>query len=165
MGKKASRKVGNKRVNSIFSNKKVSSQETEERKQKLEDKLLELSDSEIEALFQAGKIDQAEYEYILEFRKRKKERKKSQKEKFEERIRCNNVIIEKVIKLGRIFRLQEMMNKQSIGKTKRETTSIESLDEQDIEKDERIRTKNEKTREKGRSHEERGFGRGREIDR
>jgi len=63
-----------------------------------------------------GKIDQAEYEYILSFRKKKKARKKSDKEKFEERIRCNNNVIQKVIRLGRKFRLQEIFSRQENSK-------------------------------------------------
>ena len=126
---------------------------SESSSQKLEDKLLELTDEEIETLFKLGKIDQAEYEYIMEFRKKKKEKKKTQKEKFEERIRCNNSIIEKVINLGRIFRVQEMFRTGKIDETKakKDISNIEELlsdIDKDIEREERVRSKTERTRSK-----------------
>ena len=74
-------------------NKKQEKPKTKE--ELLEEKILELSDSEIEALFESGKIDQNEYEYILDFRKNAKNKKKSKQEQFEARIRCDNAIIEK----------------------------------------------------------------------
>jgi hypothetical protein len=145
MGKNASKKVGNKKT-SIFNRK--TSAINEEKKAQLENKLLELSDEEIENLYNNGKIDQSEYEYILKFRKRKKERKKSDKEKFEERIRCNDTIIQKVIELGRKFRIQEMFKKQEIEENKRNDALLQSLqgigiedEEQDIERGERLRSR------------------------
>lgn len=114
-------------------------EQSEEKRKLLEEKLLELTDEELEALFEMGKIDQAEYEYILSFRKKKKARKKSDKEKFEERIRCNNSVIQKVVNLGRKFRLQEIFSRQ--GNSKKSITQNENYleEEQDIEREERLR--------------------------
>lgn len=138
LGKKASRMISKNKSNNLKSNKSNSNQSEEKRKQ-LEEKLLELTDKELEALFEMRKIDQTEYEYILAFRKKQKARKKSDKEKFEERIRCNNSVIQKVVNLGRKFRLQEIFSRQ--GNTKRSATQNENYleEEQDIEREERLR--------------------------
>lgn len=171
MGKGASRKIGSKRANKNIESLNNSDGD---KKELLEKKLLELEDSEIEALFKAGKIDQAEYEYIIAFRKKKKEKKKSQKEKFEERIRCNENIIKKVIDLGKKFRLQELFRQsesRKISELNRTDELLEKIseDDKDIEREERIRTKNEQTRgrnSRSLDRDERRFGgRGRERDR
>jgi hypothetical protein len=152
MGKKASRKIGNKKT-SIFNRK--TSVTDEEKNVQLENKLLELSDEEIENLYNNGKIDQNEYEYILNFRKKKKEKKKSDKEKFEERIRCSDTIIQKVVELGRKFRIQEMFRKQESEENRRKNALLDQLhsigiegEEQDIEREERLRSRNDGSRSK-----------------
>lgn len=102
--------------------------QSQEKKEKIKAKILELSDEEIEKLFEEGKITQSEYEAIINYRKQKK--KKTDKEKFEERIRCNNGIIQKIITLGRKFRKQEQaMQDLNLDKNKV------------LNRDERIRTK------------------------
>lgn len=102
--------------------------QTQEKKEMIKSKILELSDEEIEKLFEDGKITQNEYEAIINYRKQKK--KKTDKEKFEERIRCNNSIIQKIITLGRKFKKQEQaMQDLNLDKDKV------------LNRDERIRTK------------------------
>lgn len=170
MGKKASRKIGN---NFIQKNKKLNNTQNEGKKQELENKLLELSDDDIEKLFEAGKIDQSEYEYILSFRKKQRNKKKSQKEKFEERIRCNDNIIQKVINLGRKFRVQEIFQRQESNKNRTKLNYSDEEIEQDIEKEERMRErrttgkrKDERSRNsKSLTFDRKSRGRGREIDR
>ena len=68
MKKGSSKRIG-KKSNLIIESNKLSSNSNDA---KLQDKLLQLDDSEIEALFEAGKINQNEYEYILNFRKKMK---------------------------------------------------------------------------------------------
>lgn len=139
----------------------------------LEEKILELSDEEIEALFENGKIDQNEYEYILDFRKRAKNKKKSKQEQFEARIRCDNVIIEKVLQLGRIFRVQDLLAHSKIDEARVEASKfgLETEFEQDFQKEERQRDKKkeERTRNGGRHIDDdsgrTGRGKGREHDR
>ena len=122
------------------------------KKEGLEEKLLNFSEEEIEKLFEMGKINQFEYEQIINCRKKKK--KKSQKEIFEERIRCNDTIIDKIIKLGKKFRRQESEYK------KQETLNRMIEQESDIEREERIHTRSKiKTKERTKG------GRGRDLDR
>lgn len=103
MGKK-SKQIGREKRNLIVDSNK--SQISQEKKEKIEARIAELSDEQLEKLFESGKITQSEYESILEYRKKLK-KKKTEKEKFEERIRCNNSIIQKIVNLGRKFRRQE----------------------------------------------------------
>ena len=159
MLKKLNKKV-EKRSNLIIESKKNKSNNKE---MNLQDKLLNLEDFEIEALFNAGRITQAEYEYIIEFRKKKKSRKKSQQEKFEERIRCDNTIIEKVINLGRKFRVEELLAKGKFEEAKKVDINKEFLDE---EPDYEIgaRDKQKEDRLKQRYIDRNSKGRGRERD-
>lgn len=126
MGKK-SKRIG-------MENKKQFSL-SQEKQNIIKEKILELTDEQIDKLFEKGKITQLEYETILNYRKSKK--KKTDKEKFEERVRCNNGIIQKIVSLGRKFKMQE--------KHKKERLNPEKV----LEKEERIRTKTkEKIRER-----------------
>jgi len=171
MGKKASKKIGVKKKKSYIESPKQSPYEIEKNKKEFEEKLLNLSDEEIERLFEEGKINQEEYEYILGLKKKKKQRAKSQKEKFEERIRCNNTIIEKVISLGKKFRRQEL----DASKKRKEQDTINKLllemeeneiDEPDIERGERLRDNNSRMRQRERENLSRNRGgRDRERDR
>ena len=159
MLKKASKKV-KKKSNLIIESKKPESSNNET---KLQDKLLELEDSEIEALFNAGRITQEEYEYIMGFRKKKKARKKSQQEKFEERIRCDNTIIEKVINLGRKFRVEELLAKGKFEEAKKVDINKEFFDEeQDFEIGARDKQKEERLKQKYIDRSSRGRGRERD---
>ncbi len=106
---------------------------SQEKREKIKEKILEMTDEQIEKLFENGKITQTEYETILGYRKSK--RKKTDKEKFEERIRCNNGLVQKIIALGRKFRKQEVKREERLNHDKV------------LEREERIRTK-EKTRER-----------------
>lgn len=128
MGKK-SKQIGREKRNLIVDSN--SSQISDEKKEKFKAKLLEISDEQLEKLFETGKITQSEYEAILEYRKKLK-KKKTEKEKFEERIRCNNGIIQKIVNLGRKFRRQEAMYEQY----------QDNLRNQDkiLDRDERIRS-------------------------
>ena len=161
MIKKKNKKAENK-SNTIVESKKT---ELNKKEVKLQDKLLELEDSEIEALFEAGRITQDEFEYIIEFRKKKKARKKSQQEKFEERIRCDNTIIEKVINLGRKFRIQELLAKGNFEEAKKIDINKEFLDKEpvyeivarDKQKEERLKQKyiDRNSRSRGRERDSR----------
>ncbi len=150
--KKSSKKIQN---SNSKHNKLTSEQEA-----KLEEKLAELSEEEIEKLFELGKIDQIEFEAIMMLKKRKK--KKTQKEKFEERIRCDQTIIDKIVNLGRIFRMKENNVKRQ--------NALDSMiqQEEDLEREERVREKSERVKERGarskgrdRTRERGGFERGR----
>ena len=114
---------------------------TSEQEKRLQEKLAELSEEEIEKLFELGKIDQFEFETIMMLKKRKK--KKTQKEKFEERIRCDKTIIDKIINLGKIFRKRENDIKRQ--------NALDSMiqQEEDLEREERLRSKNERIKEIG----------------
>ena len=103
MGKK-SKQIGREKSNLIVDSSK--SQLSQEKKEELRNRIMELSDEQLESLFEKGRISQTEYEAILQYRKKQK-KKKTEKEKFEERIRCNNGIIQKIVNLGRKFRRQE----------------------------------------------------------
>ena len=134
---------------------------------KLQDKLLELEDFEIEALFEAGRITLEEYQYILDFRKKKK-RKKDQKEQFEKRIRCNNDVILKVVNLGRRFRIEDLLSKGKFEEARRVDVNNEIIseieEEQNYQIDERTRDKKKEDRLKQKSIDRSSKGRGRERD-
>lgn len=104
MGKK-SKQIGREKSNLIIDSNKT--QISQEKKERIKARITELSDEQLENLFESGKITQSEYEAILEYRKKLKKRK-TEKEKFEERIRCNNGIIQKIINIGRKFRRQDV---------------------------------------------------------
>lgn len=104
MGKK-SKQIGREKSNLIIDSNKT--QISQEKKERIKARITELSDEQLESLFESGKITQSEYEAILEYRKKLKKRK-TEKEKFEERIRCNNGIIQKIINIGRKFRRQDV---------------------------------------------------------
>ena len=160
MKKGSSKRIGKKNNLIIESNKSNSNSNDT----KLQDKLLQLDDSEIEALFEAGKITQDEYEYILNFRKKKKLRKKSQKEQFEERIRCDNNIISKVINLGRRFRVEDLLKHGKFEEAKKSDVYKEFFDEQEYNIDERVRDKRKEERLKEKYIDRNSRGRGRERD-
>ena len=160
MKKGSSKRIGKKNNLIIESNKSNSNSNDT----KLQDKLLQLDDSEIEALFEAGKITQDEYEYILNFRKKKKLRKKSQKEQFEERIRCDNNIISKVINLGRRFRVEDLLKHGKFEEAKKSDVNKEFFDEQEYNIDERVRDKRKEERLKEKYIDRNSRGRGRERD-
>ena len=151
----------------IVDSKKIKAN-SKENEQKLQEKLLELEDAEIEALFEAGRITQEEYEYILAFRKKKKERKKSQQDKFEERIRCDNTIISKVINLGRRFRVEDLLAHGKFEEAKKADVNREffkeEIDEQKYEIGERTRDKQKEERLKQKYIDRDSGGRGRERD-
>lgn len=108
---------------------------SQEKQNQIKEKILELTDEQIDKLFEKGKITQSEYEAILNYRKSKK--KKTEKEKFEERVRCNNGIIQRIIALGKKFKKQEKRREERLNQ------------EMVLEREERIRTKSkEKTRER-----------------
>ena len=161
MKKGSSRKIG-KKNNLIVESNKASSNESST---KLQDKLLELDDSEIEALFEAGRITQEEYEYILNFRKKKKAQKKSKKEQFEERIRCDNNIISKVVNLGRRFRVEDLLRRGKFEEARKADINKEFFDgEQEYQLDQRVRDRNKEERLKQKYIERNSRGRGRERD-
>ena len=161
MKKGSSRKIG-KKNNLIVESNKTSSNEGST---KLQDKLLELDDSEIEALFEAGRITQDEYEYILNFRKKRKARKKSKKEQFEERIRCDNNIISKVVNLGRRFRVEDLLRRGKFEEARKADINKEFFDEeQEYQSDQRVRDRNKEERLKQKYMERNSRGRGRERD-
>ena len=156
-------KKDKKESNLIIESKKS----TSNKKSNLQDKLLELEDSEIEALFEAGRITQDEYEYILNFRKNKKARKKSEKEKFEERIRCDNIIIQKVVDLGRKFRIENLLARGQFEEARKVDVNKEFFDDIDTQEyppDERIRDKKREECLKERYIDKNSKGRGRERD-
>ncbi len=164
MFKKASRK-NEKKSNLIVESKTPI--KSDDKTNKLQDKLLELEDSEIEALFQAGRITQDEYEYILNFRKNKKSRKKSEKDRFEERIRCDNTIIQKVIDLGRKFRVENLLARGQFEEARKADVNKEFFDEidkQEYQIDERVRDKRKEERLKEKYIDRNSRGRGRERD-
>lgn len=161
MKKGSNRKIGKKNNLIIESNKSNSDKSNN----KLQDKLLELDDSEIEALFEAGRITQDEYEYILSFRKKKKTRKKTQKEQFEERIRCDNNIISKVVNLGRRFRVEDLLKQGKFEEARKADINKEFFDEeQEYQLDQRVRDRNKEERLKQKYIERNSRGRGRERD-
>lgn len=165
---KASKKV-NKKSNLIIESKK--SNKTSDKTKKLLDKLLELEDSELEALFESGRITQEEYEYIIDYKKKKKSKKRNQKEQFEERIRCDNTIIEKIVNLGRKFRIEDLLARGNFEEAKKVDVNKEFLndiDEQEFSLDQRTRDKKKEERLKqkslDRNSNSRNKGRGRERE-
>lgn len=161
MKKGSSKRIGKKNNLIIESNNSKSTSNDA----KLQDKLLQLDDSEIEALFEAGRITQDEYEYILNFRMKKKARKKSKQEQFEERIRCNNTIISKVINLGRRFRIEDLLAHGKFEEAKKADVNKEFFDEeQEFQIDERVRDKRREERLKEKYIDRNSKGRGRERD-
>ena len=164
LGKK--NKKDKKEPNLIVESKKPKSNNKDS---KLQEVLLELEDSEIRALFEAGRITDEEYEYIIDFRKKQKARKKSQKEQFEERIRCDNNIIEKVVNLGRRFRVEDLLRHGKFEEARKADVNKEffdTIDKQEYQIDERVRDKRREERliEKYIDRDSRGKGRGRERD-
>lgn len=153
----------NKKTNLIVESKKVNN----DNNTKLQDALLELEDSEIDALFEAGRISQEEYEYIMAFRKKKKTRKKSQQEKFEERIRCDNAIISKVINLGRKFRVEELLAHGKFNEARKADIHNEfsnEIDEQEYSIDARTRDRQKEERSKQKYLERNNRSKGRDRD-
>lgn len=139
MGK--SKQIGREKKNLIVEVNK--SQVSQEKREMIKARIAELSDEQIEKLFESGKISQSEYEAILDYRKKLK-KKKTEKEKFEERIRCNNGIIQKIINIGRKFRRQEMQKQGEYNELDKD---------QELEREERLRTRGDgqKQMERGRS--------------
>lgn len=164
---KASKLFGkNKKQDLIVESKKSKS---DDKDKKLQDKLLELEDSEIEALFEAGRITQEEYEYILDFRKKQKVRKKSQKEQFEERIRCDNNIISKVINLGRRFRVEDLLAHGKFDEARKadiHNEFVNEIENQEYALEDRTRDKlkEERAKQKYLDRNNSSKGRGRERD-
>lgn len=161
---KASKRFG-KKNNLIVESKK--NKTADDKNEKLQDKLLELEDSEIEALFEAGRITQDEYEYILEVRKKKKSRKKNQKEQFEERIRCDNTIISKIINLGRRFRVEDLLAHGKFEEARRADVNkdfFDEIEEQEYSIADRTRDKQKEERLKQKYLDRNSKGRGRERD-
>ncbi len=109
-------------------------------KENIQARIADLSDEKLEKLFEMGKITQSEYEAILEYRKKLK-KKKTEKEKFEERIRCNNGIIQKIVNLGRKFRRQEIQQEEY-------QNSLRNKDKI-LDRDERLREGGQKERSRG----------------
>ena len=147
MGKKSKQIGGENRKLIVDSKIDLGSKATSE---KFQAKIAELSDEQLEKLFESGKINQSEYELILEYRKKLK-KKKTDKEKFEERIRCNNGIIQKIVNLGRKFRKQENEYKKY-----QESLKNNQLEDLDLQKEERIRSKGNGERQIERSHGSKG---------
>ena len=135
MGK--SKQIGR---NNLIVDSKKSIKVNEVEKETLQSRIAELSDEKLEKLFETGKITQSEYEAILEYRKKLK-KKKSEKEKFEERIRCNNGIIQKIVNLGRKFRRQELHQEEY-------QNSLRNKDKI-LDRDERLREGGQKERSRG----------------
>lgn len=163
MRKNSSKKIG-KKSNLIVESQKSKS---DEKSLKLQEKLLELEDSELEALFEAGRITQDEYEYILNLRKKKKEKKKSQKEQFEERIRCDNSIISKIVNLGRRFRVEDLLAHGKFEEARKADINREFFDEieeKEYQIDARTRDRQKEERLKQKIIDRNSRGRGRERD-
>ena len=124
----------------VDSSKKTQINQTE--KENIQARIADLSDEKLEKLFEMGKITQSEYEAILEYKKKLK-KKKTEKEKFEERIRCNNGIIQKIVNLGRKFRRQEIQQEEY-------QNSLRNKDKI-LDRDERLREGGQKERSRGKS--------------
>ena len=163
MRKKSSKNIGKKNNLIVERNKNKSS----EKSLKLQDKLLNLDDSEIEALFEAGRINQEEYEYILDFRKKKNARKKNEKQQFEERIRCNNSIISKIVDLGRKFRVEDLLAHGKFDEARKADINrdfFDEIEEQENQIDARTRDRQKEERLKQKYIDRNSKGRGRERD-
>jgi len=164
---KASKLFGkNKKPETIVESKKSKSNSKE---QKLQDKLLNLETSEIEALFEAGRISQEEYDYILDLKKKQKSRKKSEKEKFEERIRCDNTAITKIVNLGRRFRVEDLLAHGKFDEARKADINNEFINEIESQEDyvleDRTRDKKKEERLKEKFLERNSSGRAKERDR
>ena len=158
---KASKKFG------IIGAGKKENKKKDEKDEKLQDKLLDLEDSEIEALFEAGRITQEEYEYILDFRNKQKARKKNQKQQFEERIRCDNTIIAKIVSLGRRFRVEELLAHGKIEEARRvdiRKEIVKDIENQEYQLEDRTRDKQKEERLKQKFIDRNSRGRGKERD-
>lgn len=128
------------RNNNLIVDSKKTVQANEIDKENIAARIAELSDEKLEELFSKGKISQSEYEAILAYRKKLK-KKKTEKEKFEERIRCNNGIIQKIVNLGRKFRRQEVEYDQYQNSLRNK--------EKILNRDERLRGSGQKERTRG----------------
>lgn len=128
------------RNNNLIVDSKKTIQVNNAEKEALKARIADLSDEKLEELFEAGKITQSEYEAIIEYRKKLK-KKKTEKEKFEERIRCNNGIIQKIVNLGRKFRRQEILQEEY-------QNSLRNKDKI-LDRDERLREGGQKERSRG----------------
>ena len=128
------------RNNNLIVDSKKNIQVNNAEKEALKARIADLSDEKLEKLFEAGKITQSEYEAIIEYRKKLK-KKKTEKEKFEERIRCNNGIIQKIVNLGRKFRRQEILQEEY-------QNSLRNKDKI-LDRDERLREGGQKERSRG----------------
>ena len=128
------------RNNNLIVDSKKTMQVNNAEKEVLKARIADLSDEKLEKLFDAGKITQCEYEAIIEYRKKLK-KKKTEKEKFEERIRCNNGIIQKIVNLGRKFRRQEILQEEY-------QNSLRNKDKI-LDRDERLREGGQKERSRG----------------
>ena len=128
------------RNNNLIVDSKKTIQVNTAEKEALKARIADLSDEKLEKLFEAGKITQSEYEAIIEYRKKLK-KKKTEKEKFEERIRCNNGIIQKIVNLGRKFRRQEILQEEY-------QNSLRNKDKI-LDRDERLREGGQKERSRG----------------
>ena len=103
----------------------------------------------------------------MNFRKKQKSKKKSEQEKFEERIRCDNTIISKIVNLGRKYRVEELLQHGKFEEAKRADINNEfvaEIENQEYELQERTRDKQREERLKGRTLDRGSNGRGRERD-
>ena len=163
---KASKMFGKNQKSGLIIESKKSKSDGKD--QKLQDKLLNLEDSEIEALFEAGRITQEEYEYILDLKKKQKSRKKSEKEKFEERIRCDNTVISRIVNLGRRFRVEDLLAHGKFDEARKADINNEFMKEIDSQEDyvleDRTRDKKREDRLKEKFLDRNSRGRAKERD-
>lgn len=96
-------KVNKKSQKQMNENENVSKKISLKRKQQLEKEIEELisklSNEDIAELENIGELNEKEIEYI----KRKKRKRKSKKEIFEARIRCDEETINRIIQVGKKF--------------------------------------------------------------
>ena len=138
-----------------------------DKEQKLQAKLADLEISEIDALFEAGRISEEEYESIIDLKKKQKSRKKSEKEKFEERIRCDNNVITKIINLGRRYRVEDLLAHGKFEEARKADVNkefLEKIENQEYVYEDRVRDKTREERLKEKYLERNSSGRGKERD-
>ncbi|MGN1299314.1 MAG: hypothetical protein ACI4UE_04960 [Candidatus Scatovivens sp.] len=106
------KKEDNRKDNKISnenSNRKLTGKRKKELEKEIDDLISKLSDNDIITLEDMGELTEQEIEYI----KRRKRRRKSKKEIFEARIRCDEETINRIIEIEKKYSAQLKEQKDS----------------------------------------------------
>lgn len=103
----------------------------------------------------------------MDLKKKQKSKKKSEKEKFEERIRCDNSIIAKIVNLGRRYRVEDLLAHGKFDEARKADINnefVNEIDNQEYVLEDRLRDKQKEERLKVKYLDKNSRGRGMQRD-